>query len=116
MASVNSLSNSNYVSSLYNSSNIISGLASGMDTEGMIENLTKSYQNKITQLQQKQTKVGWKQEAYQSIISKMYAYSNKYTSYTSSSNLMSQSFWNSARTSAVQGTNAGRVSGDAPGL
>ena len=110
MASVTKLSNSNYVSSLYNSSNIISGLASGMDTEGMIENLTKSYQNKITQLQQKQTKISWKQDAYRSIISKMYAYSNKYTSYTSSSNLLSQSFWNSAHTSSVSGTNASKVS------
>lgn len=110
MASVSGVSKNNYVSSLYNSSNIISGLASGMDTEGMIESLTQSYQNKITQLQQKQTKISWKQDAYRSIISKMYAYSNKYTSYTSSSNLMSQSFWNSARTSAVQGTNASKVS------
>ncbi len=42
MASVGGVSKSNYVSSLYNSSNIISGLASGMDTEGMIESLTQS--------------------------------------------------------------------------
>ena len=110
MASVGGVSKSNYVSSLYNSSNIISGLASGMDTEGMIESLTQSYQKKITQLQQKQTKISWKQDAYRSIISKMYAYSNKYTSYTSSSNLRSQSFWNSAQSSAVQGEYANKVS------
>ena len=110
MASVGGVSKSNYVSSLYNSSNIVSGLASGMDTEGMIESLTQSYQKKITQLQQKQTKISWKQDAYRSIISKMYAYSNKYTSYTSSSNLRSQSFWNSAQSSAVQGEYANKVS------
>lgn len=110
MASITGLSNSNYVSSLYNSSNIVSGLASGMDTESMIENLTKSYQTKITQLQQKSTKVEWKQEAYRSIISKMYSFSNKYTSYTSSTNILSQAFFNSARTSSVSGANASKVS------
>ena len=110
MASLSGVGGSSYVSSLYNSSNIISGLASGMDTESMIENLTKSYQTKITQLQQKQTKLGWKQDAYRSIINKMNSYSNKYTSFTSSTNLMSQSFWSSARTSSVQGEFASKVS------
>ena len=41
---------SGYTSSLYNSANIVSGLASGMDTEGMIESLVQSYSAKITQL------------------------------------------------------------------
>ena len=61
MASLSGVSSSN-VSSLYNSKNTISGLASGMDTEGMIEQLVQSYSQKITQLQQKNTKVEWKQE------------------------------------------------------
>ena len=39
MASINGVSSKNGVSSLYNSSNIISGLASGLDTESMIEGL-----------------------------------------------------------------------------
>ena len=33
MASINSVGKSGYTSSLYNSANIVSGLASGMDTE-----------------------------------------------------------------------------------
>ena len=45
MASISSISGSSGTSSLYNSANIISGLASGMDTEGMIESLVHSYQN-----------------------------------------------------------------------
>ena len=56
MASIGGVSSSNTVSSLMNSANMISGLASGLDTEGMIENLVKSYQAKITQLNQKVTK------------------------------------------------------------
>ncbi|MDE7242424.1 MAG: flagellar filament capping protein FliD [Oscillospiraceae bacterium] len=110
MASISSVSGSSNTSSLYNSANIISGLASGLDTESMIENLVKAYQTKITQLQQKSTKIEWKQDAYRSIISKMYAFSNNYTSYTSSNNMLSQSFFNSAKTYVAQGANASKVS------
>ena len=81
MASVSRAGGSSYTSSLYNSANIISGLASGMDTEGMIESLVQSYQTKLQNLSNKSTKIGWKQEAYRSIINKMTAFSNKYTSY-----------------------------------
>lgn len=110
MASISSLGGSSSVSSLYNSSNIISGLASGMDTEGMIENLVKTYQNKILTLNNKATKIQWKQESYRNIISKMAAFSSKYTSYTSSTNLLSSSFFNSAVKVAPQGENADKVS------
>ena len=109
MASISGASSKNYTSSLYNSANVISGLASGMDTEGMIESLVQSYQNKIQNLQNKSTKLGWKQEAYRSIISKMNAFSNKYTSYTSSTNLMSSSFFNNAINVTPKGNNAGKV-------
>ena len=80
MASIGSISGSSGTSSLYNSANIISGLASGMDTEGMIEGLVQSYQNKIQTLNNKATKIQWKQDSYRSIISKMAAFSSKYTS------------------------------------
>ena len=96
MASLNGVSSSNTVSSLMNSANMISGLASGLDTESMIENLVKSYQTKIESLNQKVTKTEWKQDAYRSIISKMVGFSSKYTSYTSGSNLTSPSFFNRA--------------------
>ena len=107
MASVNRAGGSSYTSSLYNSANIISGLASGMDTEGMIESLVQSYQTKLQNLSNKSTKIGWKQDAYRSIINKMTAFSNKYTSYTSSTNLMSSSFFNNAiKVKATGGKNA----------
>lgn len=96
MASLSGVSSSNTVSSLMNSANMISGLASGLDTESMIESLVKSYQTKITQLNQKVTKTEWKQDAYRSIIQKMVGFSSKYTSYTSNTNLMSPGFFNSA--------------------
>ena len=110
MASIGSISGSSGTSSLYNSANIISGLASGMDTEGMIEGLVQSYQNKIQTLNNKATKIQWKQDSYQSIISKMAAFSSKYTSYTSATNLLSSSFFRSAVKVAPQGENADKVS------
>ena len=110
MASINGVSGSNYTSSLYNSANIISGLASGLDTEGMIENLVKSYQNKIQTLNNQTTKIGWKQEAYQGIIAKMASFSSKYTSYTSGTNLMSASFFNSAVKYLTKGENSSKIS------
>lgn len=109
MASINSVSSSNMTSSLLNSANMISGLASGLDTESMIENLVKSYQTKINSLNQKVTKTEWKQDAYRSIISKMVGFSSKYTSYTSGTNLTSPSFFNSAVKVATQGLFADRV-------
>ena len=109
MASISSISGSSGTSSLYNSANIISGLASGMDTEGMIESLVQSYQNKIQTLNNKATKIQWKQDAYRSIISKMASFSSKYTSYTSSTNLLSSSFFSSAIKVAAQGKMSDKV-------
>ena len=110
MASVGGVSGGNTVSSLMNSANMISGLASGLDTEGMIESLVKSYQTKISQLNQKVTKTEWKQDAYRSIIQKMVGFSSKYTSYTSNTNLMSSSFFSSAVKVLTKGAFADKVS------
>ena len=109
MASIGGVSSSNMTSSLYNSAHVVSGLASGLDTEGMIEGLVQSYQTKIQDLSNKATKLEWKQEAYRSIINKMYAFTNKYTSYSSATNLMSASFFNNAINVTTQGTNASKV-------
>lgn len=110
MASLSGVSSSNTLSSLMNSANMISGLASGLDTEGMIESLVKSYQTKINQFNQKITKLEWKQDAYRSIISKMYTFANKYTSYTSSTNLMSPNFFSNAVKVSTLGKYASSVS------
>lgn len=110
MASISSLTGTSSTSSIYGNRNIISGLASGLDTETLIENAVKGYQTKIQGLQQKQTQVQWKQDAYRSIIDKMVNLNRKYTSYTSNTNLFSQSFFNNAVTTSVLGKNADAVS------
>lgn len=110
MASISGATSSNMTSSLYNSANVISGLASGLDTEGMIESLVKSYQTKINSLSQQATKTEWKQEAYRSIISKLVGFTQKYTSYNSpATNLLSPSFFNNAVKVATQGVYKDKV-------
>ena len=110
MASISSLTGSSSASSIYGNRNVISGLASGMDTESMIENAVSGIKKKIQGLQQKQTKVQWKQDAMRSIVDKMVNLNRKYTSYTSGTNLSSMSFFNNAVKNSVLGANASAVS------
>ena len=113
MASISSLMSSGSSSSIYGSrnSNIISGLASGMDTEAMIEGMVQGYQQKITQLGQDRTMLQWQQSAYQSISDKLVELSRKYMSYNSpATNLFSASFFNNAILTSANGTYADLVS------
>lgn len=86
------------------------GLASGLDRDTLIENMTAATRSKIAkQKQQKQTFL-WKQEAYRSISSKLVEFSRKYMSYTNqSTNLSSSSFWARSSVTAV-GANSSYVS------
>ena len=113
MASISSLMSSGSSSSIYGirNSNIISGLASGMDTEAMIEGMVQGYQQKITQLGQARTMLQWQQSAYQSISDKLVEFSRKYMSYNSpATNLFSASFFNNAILTSANGTYADLVS------
>lgn len=96
--------------SIYGNRNVLTGLASGLDTESMIENAISAYKNKITALAQKRTKTEWKQEAYRSIINKMSVFTDKYTSYRSANNLMSTSFFDQAVKTVAKGKYADMVS------
>lgn len=109
MASVSGVSSSN-ASSIYGSRNVLSGLATGLDTETMIENAVSGYKTKINGYLQKQTKLSWKQEAMRSISDPMVQFARKYTSYTSSTNLLSPSFFNKAVSTTTNGANASKVS------
>ena len=112
MASISSLTgSSSSTSSIYGNrnTNIISGLASGMDTEAMIEGMVQGYKQKILSLQQDRTKLQWQQSAYQSISDKLVELSRKYTSYTSTTNLFSNSFFNNAVITSTTGKYADMV-------
>ena len=110
MAYINGVNNSYSSNSIYGNRNVLSGLASGMDTESMIENAVSGYKMKISQLTQKRTKVGWQQQSFQSITAKMAAFSDKYTSYASPTNLMSNKFFDDAVKLSTVGTHADKVS------
>ncbi len=110
MASITSLTGASSSSSIYGTQNIISGLASGLDTEALIKNSVSGYQSKITSLQQQMQVLEWQQDAYRSIIDKMVAMTKKYTSYTSSTNLYSPGFFNKAVVTTSMGANAAMVS------
>ncbi|WP_312281147.1 flagellar filament capping protein FliD [Oscillibacter sp.] len=109
MASVSGVTSSNS-SSIYGNRNVLSGLATGMDTESMIENAVSGYNLKISSLQQKQTKLTWQQEALREISSPMIKFAQKYTSYNSSTNLLSPSYFNKAVITSTNGANASKVS------
>lgn len=113
MASVSSLSGSSSSSSIYGNRtyNIISGLASGLDTEELISGLVQSYQQKIQSLQNKNTKYQWQQQAIQSISDKLVEFDRNYTSYVySNTNLFSSSFFNNAVITSTNGTNSALIS------
>ena len=109
MASINGVS-SNSTSSIYGNRNVISGLASGIDTESLIENAVSGIKLKVSQLEQKRTKKVWEQTALRSIIDKMANFTQKYTSYASSTNLLSGSFFNNAVKVNTVGNNADKIS------
>ncbi len=111
MSSISSLSGSSSSSSIYGSrnANIISGLASGLDTESMIENSVQGYKEKINSLIKRQATITWKQEKYRSITDKLVELSKKYTSYSSKTNLASNAFFNNAASTTGTGENGSKI-------
>lgn len=108
MSSVGSLSSSTS-SSIFNSSNRITGLASGLDTDALIESMTATTRSKIAKQKQEKQLLQWKMDDYRSISSKLIDFQNKYLSYSSSTNLRSPSFFDKTLLS-VLGDNSKYVS------
>ena len=69
----------------------LTGLASGLDTDALIEGMTAGTRGKIAKAKQNKQTVMWKMDAYRSLTSKLIAFQNKFTSITSSSTLRGQS-------------------------
>ena len=108
MSSVSSVSSNSYSSSIYGNRNVLTGLATGMDTESMIENSISGYKAKLTELEQSKVKTEWKQDAYRAITDELIDFNQNYTSYTSKTNLYSESFFDKSVTTAL-GDNASKV-------
>lgn len=86
-----------------------SGMASGLDTDELVKNMTTSTRSRIAKAEQQKQKAQWKMNSYRSISSKLLAFQNKFTSYSSASNLRSPSFFNRSAIKAL-GTNSKYVS------
>lgn len=108
MSSVGSLSSSTS-SSIFNSSNRITGLASGLDTDALIESMTAATRAKIAKQNQDKQLLQWKMDDYRSISSKLIDFQNKYLSYSSETNLRSSNFFDKTLLS-VLGNNSKYVS------
>lgn len=86
------------------------GLASGLDRDSLIEGMTASTRAKIAKQNKSRQTTLWKQEAYQSVSSKLVEFSKKYMSYTTpATNLASTSLWASSNITA-NGANSKYVS------
>ncbi len=69
------------------------GLASGLDRDSLIEDMLYGTQSKITAQEQKKQLVEWEMESIWAITDPMYEFTQKYTSFTSSDNLLSSSIY-----------------------
>lgn len=64
--------------------NRITGMASGLDTESIVESLMKASRTKVDKVEQQKTLLEWKREMYQNITTKLYEFQQKYFNTTSS--------------------------------
>ena len=92
---MSSSSSINTVSSSGNK-NYISGLASGMDTESIVQSLLSGTQSKIDKQSGLKQQLEWKQDTYRDLITKINVFGDKYFSYygKGDTNLMSASLYN----------------------
>jgi len=105
-------SSTSYSNAAY-SNNGISGMASGIDTDSVVESMLSNIQNKIDKQNQTKQQLEWKQEMYRSVITDINDFQSKYLDLTSSSCIRLESFYNtssstssSSAVSVVPGSNA----------
>lgn len=78
------------------------GLASGIDRDALIEQMTARTTSKITAKKQAMTKLEWKRDAYRSISNKIIDLQDNYLSYSATKSLKNSDFFAKNRVS-VQG-------------
>ncbi|MGN0620314.1 MAG: flagellar filament capping protein FliD [Porcipelethomonas sp.] len=97
---VSSSDTSTYTNAAYSSKGM-SGLASGIDTESLVQSMLSGVQTKIDKQQQQKQVLEWKQEKYRSVIDDINNFQSKYFSLTSNTSLRLESFFNSIETSST---------------
>ncbi len=86
----------------------ITGLNSGLDTEAIISALVSSYNYKTEKYKKAQTKLSWKQEAWQTLNTKIYSFYNNVGKlrYSSAYNLKSTTVSDSTKATVTAASNA----------
>lgn len=97
------------MSSYANSRTAFTGLASGLDTDSIIETMMQGYQGQLDKLYQKRDKTEWKIEAYRGVSDALIEFQNKYLGSKGSSSIFSSDFFKSS-TITSNGNNASAVS------
>jgi len=77
------------------------GMASGIDRDEMIEQMTLGTTTKIANQKKEITSLGWKQEAYRSVTDKILDLQDNYFSYASGNNLKDPDFFSKNIVSAL---------------
>jgi flagellar hook-associated protein 2 len=91
--------------SSYSSTNRITGLVSGVDTDSLVEQLMEVEEQELERLVQKQQLVEWEQEAYREVSNTLRAFCEEYFDYSNSStNMLSQSTYQQFSTSSSDET------------
>ena len=78
----------------------LSGMASGLDTDSIVQALVSSYSYKKSKYEKAQTKLGWTQEAWKSLNTKVYSL------YSNVSNLRFSTAYSLKKTSVSDSTKA----------
>jgi len=94
---VSSSSDNTYTSASYSNKGI-SGMNSGLDTEGLVKSMLNDIQTKIDKQEQKQKVLEMQQEEYREVIDKINDFRDKYFSVTGEKSLVLSSSFNSSTT------------------
>lgn len=107
---MSSVTGTSSTSTSRSSSNGLSGLVSGMDTESMVKKMLTGTQSKIDKQIQSRQRLTWRQDIYRDITTSLNSFKSKYLTFSSTSkvNMNSDTFFNSstatASSSAVKAT------------
>lgn len=107
---MNTISSSSSYTATSASSHGLSSLASGIDTESMVESMLSGIQSKIDKAQGDKTVLGWKQDMYRDIIKDMNEFHDKYFNILSENCVLSNAFYNAMK--AVSSSGAVNVTAD----
>ncbi|MFZ2538176.1 MAG: flagellar cap protein FliD N-terminal domain-containing protein, partial [Oscillospiraceae bacterium] len=111
---MSTISSSNGYSVSASTNNGFSGMVSGMDTEGLVQKMLSGTQSKIDRQSGQRQVSEWKQDIYRDATSSINKFQAKFFDFTSSTNLMSNTFFNQMKSTST--SSAFRVTGSSSAI